>query len=84
MPNNTDLNVSIEAGIPRLDFAYIGGWDKYHAADDTPENVSLASLQHHGENALAVAQRFGSMSLDNLNETDRVYFNWLGLLVHYS
>lgn len=83
MPNNTDLSESIEAGIPGLNFAYIGGWDKYHAADDTPENVSHATLQHHGENALAVAQRFGNMSLGNLNEPDRVYFNWFGLLVHY-
>ncbi|MGG3508537.1 M20/M25/M40 family metallo-hydrolase [Paenibacillus lautus] len=83
MPNYTDLNVSIQEGIPGLDFAYIGGWDKYHTAEDTPENVSLASLQHHGENALAVAQRFGNMNLDNLNEPDHVYFNWFGLLVHY-
>lgn len=83
MPNDTDLTVSLRAGIPGLNFAYIGGWDKYHTAQDTPENVSLATLQHHGENALAAAKRFGNMDLEQLNEPERIYFNWFSMLLHY-
>ncbi|NEZ42275.1 M28 family peptidase [Paenibacillus alvei] len=83
MPNDSDLTVSLQAGIPGLNFGYIGGWDKYHTAQDAPENVSLATLQHHGENALAAAKRFGSMDLEQLIEPDHVYFNWFTILLHY-
>ncbi|WP_088547049.1 M20/M25/M40 family metallo-hydrolase [Paenibacillus aquistagni] len=83
MPNDTDLTVALEAGLPGLNFAYIEDWDKYHSAEDTPEYVSLSTLQHHGENALEMAKRFGSMDLSQLQEPDRIYFNWYQHLVHY-
>ncbi|SYX84279.1 M28 family peptidase [Paenibacillus alvei] len=83
MPNETDLTVSLNAGIPGLNFGYIDGWDKYHSEQDTPDNVSMATLQHHGENALAAAKQFGSMDLEQLNGSDRVYFNWFTMLLHY-
>jgi Peptidase family M28 len=83
MPNETDLTVSLNAGIPGLNFGYIDGWDKYHSEQDTPDNVSMATFQHHGENALAAAKQFGSMDLEQLNGSDRVYFNWFTMLLHY-
>lgn len=83
MPNDTDLTISLREGIPGLNFAYVGGWDKYHSAEDTIENVSLATLQHHGENALAVASHFGAMDLGDLRERDMEYFNLFGKLFYY-
>lgn len=83
MPNDTDLTISLREGIPGLNFAYVGSWDKYHSAEDTIENVSMATLQHHGENALAVASRFGAMDLGDLKEPDAEYFNLFGKLFYY-
>jgi uncharacterized membrane protein YiaA len=51
---------------------------------DNTENVSLETMQHQGENALAVAKHFGNLDLTDLTSTsDRIYFNLFGLLVHY-
>ena len=44
----------------------------------------LETMQHQGENALAVAKHFGNLDLTDLASTDdRIYFNLFGLLVHY-
>lgn len=83
MPNDTDLTVSLKAGIPGLNFAHADGWDKYHSPLDTPEYVSLATLQHHGDNALAAAKHFGNVDLSDVASANRVYFNWFGILIHY-
>lgn len=83
MPNDTDLTVSLRAGVPGLNFAYVGSWDKYHSAEDTIDHVSKATLQHHGENALAVASHFGAMDVSGLKDSDMEYFNVYGKLVYY-
>lgn len=84
LPNDTDLTVAIEHGLPGLNFAYGDGWVAYHTPMDNVENVSLETMQHQGENALAVAKHFGNLDLDGLSSTsDRIYFNMFGLLVHY-
>jgi hypothetical protein len=63
MPNDTDFSVYKQAGVAGLNFAFIEGGDKYHRPTDTLENLSLASLQHHGEHALALARHFGNLDL---------------------
>ncbi|GIP26058.1 hypothetical protein J23TS9_11880 [Paenibacillus sp. J23TS9] len=83
MPNDTDLTISLGEGIPGLNFAYVGSWDKYHSAEDTIDNVSKATLQHHGENALAVASHFGTLDLSGLNAKDVEYFNLYGKILYY-
>ena len=52
MPNHTDFNVSLERGLPGLNFAFIGGYTDYHSPTDTPEHLSPATLQHMGDQAL--------------------------------
>lgn len=84
LPNDTDLTVALEHGLPGLNFAYGEGWVAYHTPMDNTENVSLETMQHQGENALAVAKHFGNLDLTDLTSTsDRIYFNLFGLLVHY-
>lgn len=84
LPNDTDLTVALEHGLPGLNFAYGDGWVAYHTPMDNTENVSLETMQHQGENALAVANHFGNLDLTDLTSTDdRIYFNLFGLLVHY-
>lgn len=84
LPNETDLTVALEHDLPGLNFAYGDGWVAYHTPMDNVENVSLETMQHQGENALAIAKHFGNLDMDGLSSTsDRIYFNMFGLLVHY-
>jgi hypothetical protein len=84
MPNDTDFTVFRRAGIVGLNFAFIDGAHTYHQSFDTPENLSEASLQHHGEHALALARHFGSVDLTATSGADAVWFNFpgLGLVVY--
>jgi MFS family permease len=84
MPNDTDFTVFKQAGVPGLNFAFIGGPTHYHAPLDTPENLDLGSLQHHGSHALALTRHLGNQDLRQPPEGDRVYFDLFGrVLVHH-
>jgi hypothetical protein len=84
MPNDTDFTVFKQAGVPGLNFAFIGGPTHYHMPLDTPENLDLGSLQHHGSYALALARHLGAQDLRQPPEDDRVYFDLFGrVLVHH-
>lgn len=56
MPNDTDFTVSKDAGVPGLNYAFIGRQFDYHSATSTPQNLDKGSLQHLGEQALAAAR----------------------------
>ena len=62
LPNDTDLTIFKRRGIPGLNFAYIENPTHYHTPLDSLENASPASLQHHGDNALAAVR--GLMEAD--------------------
>ncbi|TCZ80918.1 M20/M25/M40 family metallo-hydrolase [Paenibacillus albiflavus] len=83
MPNDTDMTISNAAGISGINFAFGDGWTNYHSMQDSIENVSLSTLQHHGVNALSAAKQFGQVDLTQTKEADQVYFNVLGSLIHY-
>lgn len=75
MPNPTDLSIPIDAGIPSMNFAFIDGFSDYHNATDTPERLSLDSLQHMGSYALPAVRYFGGINLSSLDAPDKHYFN---------
>ncbi len=92
MPTTTDYEVLKKDGVPGIGFAFIGGLIYYHTRNDNPDNLSLASLQHHGSHALSLARHFGNLDLSALKRIDPahpgkdnlVYFNTLGFhTVHY-
>ena len=70
MPVATDLTMFFDEGIPGLNFAFIDGLEYYHTALDNPDNLSQKSLQHHGQNALGMARRLGSVPLDGAGRGD--------------
>jgi len=87
LPNDTDLTVFRSYAIPALNFAFGGDLDAYHSGLDSVDNLSAASLQHHGSYALALAQSFGNMDLNELKnqKQDDVFFDVLGSsFVSYS
>lgn len=56
MPNDTDFTVFRREGIAGYNFAIMGDVVNYHTPFDNFENADRGSLQHHGENALALVR----------------------------
>ncbi len=86
LPNDTDLSVVLAElpGVPALNFAFIGGFGAYHTAGDTPDALSLSSLQHQGSWALSLTRHFGAHNFPDDMKRDAVYFSApLVGLVHY-
>ncbi|MEW6365217.1 MAG: M20/M25/M40 family metallo-hydrolase [Acidobacteriota bacterium] len=86
LPNDTSFTPYRKAGLAGLNFAFIDGATHYHTLLDNPGNLDHRSLQHHGEQALAITRHFGNVDLTQIKgSSDAVYFNlpWAGL-VHYS
>ena len=80
LPNDTDFTVLRPSGVPGLNFAFGEGLDAYHSPLDTPEHLSLGSLQHHGSYGLALVRHFGQLDLAPLKSApgDAIFFNWFG------
>lgn len=78
MPNNTDFTVFKDRGFSGFNVALVDGFANYHSATDTPENLSLASLQHIGSYVMSIAHHFGNISLNETKADDLVYFNIFG------
>jgi len=83
MPNDTDFSVFRDRGLPGLNFAFIDDVFAYHTSLDDVEHLSLASLQHQGEQVLACQK-----ALDDRRAVhrpgDEVYTSFLGtVLLHH-
>ncbi len=81
MPNDTDLTIYKQYGMAGLNFAFVGGLYYYHSPEDTPANLDPRTLQHQGENLLAMARQFGQVDLDDVWRDDVVYTSLLERLV---
>jgi len=92
LPNDTDLSPVLDAGRPGMNAAFIERPYQYHTPGDVPPNLSRASLQNHGANALALSRALGDRDLAPLDpvasgappQGDRTYFALLGVLVTYG
>jgi hypothetical protein len=78
MPNDTDFTVSKEAGVPGLNYAFIGGQFDYHSPTSTPANLDKGSLQHLGEQALAAARATTFADALPASAPDLVYAHTFG------
>jgi hypothetical protein len=84
LPNDTDFTAFRQAGFTGLNAAYIDGAAVYHAPTDLPSAMNRDSLQHHGENTLALTKLLGGRDLHALSGgDDATYFPAPGLLVRY-
>jgi len=84
LPNDTDFTVFRGAGFTGLNSAFIDGAAVYHGPTDLPSAMDRDSLQHHGDNALALARDLGGRDLTTLKAgADATYFPVPGLLVQY-
>lgn len=78
LPNNTDFTVFRLAGYSGLNSAYIDGFVHYHKLTDSPQNLDLGTLQHHGSNLLGLTRHLASQSLEQTKAPDKVFFNTIG------
>ncbi|MEA2690786.1 MAG: hypothetical protein QOJ16_173 [Acidobacteriota bacterium] len=78
LPNDTDFTVFKRHGLSGFNFAFIGGAARYHTALDDLAHISAASLQHHGDNALATARALAQADLGSHRPQRAVFFDLLG------
>lgn len=84
LPNDTDLSEMAVLNTPAMNFAFIGGVQRYHTAEDDLAHLGLGSLQHHGEQALALARAFADGPLPRPATGDAAFFDFplVGLIVY--
>ncbi len=84
LPNDTDFTVFKMAGYQGLNFANIRGVVHYHTPLDNSANVSLSTLQHHGENALPAVVALANSDLTDPPQKEAVFFDLFGRwLIHW-
>jgi hypothetical protein len=81
LPNGTDLNVFKRAGLAGLNYAVIGGVSRYHTPRDDLAHADPRSLEHHGDNALAVVRALADGRDSVAATSDAVFFDVLGRFV---
>jgi hypothetical protein len=75
LPNATDLTLYKRAGIPGVNFAFIGDAARYHTALDSFENVNRGSLQHQGDNAFELLRTLADTNLTRTATGNAVFFD---------
>ena len=78
MPNDTDFTVSNAAKVPGLNYAFIGRQFDYHSPTSTSGNLEQGSLQHMGDQVLAVARPLAFDKALPGNSPSLVYSNTFG------
>jgi len=81
LPNDTDLTVFKRAGLAGVNFANIGGVQRYHTRLDDLEHVTLSTLQQHGEHALASARALANADLRQTSDANAVWFDVLSFFI---
>jgi hypothetical protein len=76
IPNDTDVTTYKERGWLTLNFAIVGNETRYHSAGDDLAGLDPRSLQHMGDQALAVASEL-SAGVPRA-EGNRIFFDILG------
>ncbi len=78
LPNDTNLTVLQRLGVPGANLAFIDGAVRYHTPRDDLAHLDPRSVQHQGENALALVRALAKPAAP---EGEAVWFDLLGLWV---
>jgi hypothetical protein len=78
LPNDTDLTVFLRNGFTGFNFAFSGNVAHYHTSLDRRENLSLSTLQQHGDNLLGVTRSLMQTDFASLKGGDDVYLSIFG------
>jgi hypothetical protein len=80
LPNDTDLTVLRRLGVPGANLAFIDGAIRYHTPKDDLAHLDGRSVQHQGENALALVRGLAE-PIPGGAGGQVVWFDLLGLAV---
>ncbi len=79
LPNDTDFTVYRKRGLTGFNFAFTNSASLYHSARDDLHGIDPRSLQHMGDQALAVAGVLADADLDRLkSESNASFFDVFG------
>ncbi|MEI9989375.1 MAG: M20/M25/M40 family metallo-hydrolase [Rhizomicrobium sp.] len=81
LPNDTDLTVFLDHGLPGYNFSFLGHVADYHTAQDRRANLSQATLQSHGDSVLGVASGLMQADFVTLKGGDDIYLTLFGKLL---
>ena len=81
LPNDTDLTLFIRRGFISFNFAFVGNVAGYHTPLDLRKNLSLSTLQQHGDNLLGVASGLTRTDFAALKGNDAIYLSVLGIVL---
>ena len=81
LPNDTDLTVFKEAELPGVNFGFVGAPLRYHTPRDDLRHADRRTLQHHGDNALAMVRALAGDEGSWQAEGDAVFFDVLTVVV---
>lgn len=86
LPNDTDLSelAMLQPPRPAMNFAFIGGVQRYHSVEDDVAHLDPRTLQHHGNQALALTRRLANDTLPRPRTGDAVFFDLplIGVIVY--
>jgi hypothetical protein len=84
LPNDTDLSELSLLQVPALNFAFTGGVERYHTSHDDLAHLNPGSVQHHGQQMLALTTAFATGGLPRPKTGDAVFFDLpvVGLVVY--
>jgi hypothetical protein len=78
LPNDTDLTVFLNQGFTGYNFAFSGNVEQYHTPLDRRANLSLSTLQQHGDNLIGVATGLMQTDFAQLHGGDDIYISLFG------
>lgn len=81
LPNDTDLTLFIDDGLTGYNFAFVGKVADYHTPLDTRANLSLVTLQQHGDNMLGLASALEHTDFAKLKGGDAIYADFFGYVL---
>jgi hypothetical protein len=81
LPNDTDLTALERHGMPGLNLAFAFDVPRYHTPLDDLAHLDPRSLQHQGENALALVRALAREDLEAERRAPAVFFDVFGFAV---
>lgn len=81
LPNDTDLTLFIDDGLTGYNFAFVGKVADYHTPLDTRANLSLVTLQQHGDNMLGLVSALEQTDFTKLKGGDAIYADLFGYVL---
>lgn len=78
--NSTDLTPFMRAGMQGFNLGFIGDAEHYHTPLDGVEQLSPRSIQHHGDNVVALLSGLQEEAIPAPAGSDAVFFDILGLV----